>query len=208
MLDLLFHFDKHLVYVIQHFGSWTYAILFGIVFCETGLVVTPFLPGDSLLFVVGAFSATGALHPLIAAAILILAAIIGDSANYAVGRYFGARLIARHSRIISKERLDKTHQFFQRYGGKTIIIARFVPMVRTFAPFVAGLGNMDYAKFFFYNVVGGMLWVVLFIASGFFFGNLPAIKDNLSLVILIIIVISILPAIFEVIRLRGGGRIH
>jgi membrane-associated protein len=203
LLDLLLHFDKHLAYVLQQSGAWTYAILFGIVFCETGLVVTPFLPGDSLLFVVGAFCATGALSPWWASAVLILAAVLGDSANYAVGRYFGARLVARHSRLVSQERLERTHEFFRRYGGKTIVLARFVPMVRTFAPFVAGLGRMDYRKFFFYNVAGGVLWVGLFIAAGFFFGNLPLVKDNMSLVIFLIVVISVIPAVIEFFKAKA-----
>ena len=200
-LDFIFHFDKHLMYVVEHFGCWTYLILFLVIFCETGLVVLPFLPGDSLLFVVGAFSAVGAFNPIVVAGTLILAAIIGDSVNYAVGRYSGKKLIdGKEPRWINKQHLDRTHHFFKKYGGKTIILARFVPIVRSFAPFVAGFIRMDYPKFFLYNVVGGVLWVTLFMIVGFCFGNIPLVKENLSIVMLVIIFVSVLPAIVEFIR--------
>ncbi|MCX5716207.1 MAG: DedA family protein [Candidatus Omnitrophica bacterium] len=203
IIDLTFHFDRHLAFIIQHFGMWTYLILFLVIFAETGLVVTPFLPGDSLLFVVGAFSAAGAFHPLAAAVVLILAAVIGDSANYAIGRYLEKKLVdADKIRFINKKHLDKTHEFFKKYGGKTIILARFVPIVRTFAPFVAGFGYMDYPKFFFYNVTGGILWVAILVTAGFCFGNMPIVKDNLSFVILIIIFVSMLPAVIELIKTK------
>jgi len=203
MLDILLHFDKHLIYIVQHFGTWSYLIIFAIIFAETGLVVTPFLPGDSLLFVVGAFSATGAFHPLIVAVVLILAAVMGDSANYAIGRYFGRKIVdGKNTHFINKEHLDRTHHFFKKYGGKTIILARFLPMIRTFAPFVAGFIHMDYSKFFIYNIIGGILWVGIFVAGGFYFGNIPLVKENLSVVILIIIFVSILPAAFELIKAR------
>ncbi len=202
-MEFIFHFDKYLMYVVDHFGLWSYLILFAVIFAETGFVVTPFLPGDSLLFLIGAFSAAGAFHPLMVLVILILAAILGDSANYTIGRYFGKKLIdAKNSRLINKEYLGKTHNFFKKYGGKTIILARFVPIIRTFAPFVAGFIRMDYAKFVIYNVVGGILWVVIFVMGGFYFGNIPAVKENLSFVMLIIIFVSILPAIIELIKAK------
>jgi membrane-associated protein len=207
MLEYIVHFDKHLIYIIQHFGNLSYLILFAVIFAETGLVVTPFLPGDSLLFVIGTLSATGVFHPILVAVVLILAAILGDSINYTVGRYLGRRLIeGKHSRLINKEYLDRTHHFFKKYGGKTIILARFVPMVRTFAPFVAGFIHMDYPKFFFYNVVGGITWVAIFVAAGFYFGNIQIVKDNLSLVMLLIIILSVLPAIFEVMKVKRNPR--
>lgn len=206
-MDFIFHFDKHLAFTIQHFGLWTYFILFAIVFAETGLVVTPFLPGDSLLFVAGAFSAVGAFHPLILTAVLILAAVIGGSVNYAIGRHIGKKLVDTDKiRFINKEHIDRTHYFFKKYGGKTIILARFIPMVRTFAPFVAGFIHMDYPKFFIYNIAGGILWVTIFVAGGFCFGNIPAVKDNLSIVILIIIFVSVLPAVVELIRVKKGTK--
>lgn len=205
LIDYLVHFDKHLVFIAQHFGYWSYLILFLVVFAETGLVVTPFLPGDSLLFVVGAFSATGAFHPLVASVTLILAAIIGDSVNYTIGRYFGKKLVAsKYSRFINKDHLDKTHHFFKKYGGKTIILARFIPFVRTFAPFVAGFIHMDYRRFFLYNVIGGVLWVVFFVMIGFWFGNIPIIKNNLSLVMLIIVIASVIPAIAGFIKAKNS----
>lgn len=197
LIDLLLHVDKYLSSIIQSFGQWTYLLLFVVVFAETGLVVTPFLPGDSLLFAAGAFAAAGMLEVYWVAFILIVAAIIGDSVNYAVGKVFGQKLLEAHTKFFKKEYVDKTHRFFEKYGGKTIVIARFVPIVRTFAPFVAGLGKMSYVYFFTYNVMGAILWVVLFVFGGFLFGNLPVVKENFTLVIYVIVIISILPGVIE-----------
>jgi membrane-associated protein len=203
LVDFILHFDKHLTFILQHFGVWTYLILFLIIFCETGLVVTPFLPGDSLLFIVGAFSANGAFNLTGITLALVAAAIAGDSVNYAVGKYFGNRLLnAKKIRLIKKEYLDKTHAFFEKYGAKTIVFARFVPIVRTFAPFVAGLGQMNYGKFLLYNILGGALWVVIFVMGGYYFGNISLVKEHLTLVILIIIFISILPGLFHFFKSR------
>lgn len=198
LLDIVLHLDKHLHGLIQDYGAWVYVILFLIVFCETGLVVTPFLPGDSLMFAVGTFSAVeGGLNFWLVTALLVTAAILGDTVNYWVGRLVGQKLVERFPRLIRKEHLDKTHDFFERYGGKTIIIARFVPIVRTLAPFVAGVGKMTYPRFMSFNVVGGLLWIGLLVPAGYFFGNIPVVKKNFSAVILIIIVLSILPGVFE-----------
>ena len=203
LLDFFLHLDRHLQHLIEAYGLWTYLILAAIVFCETGLVITPFLPGDSLLFAAGAFCATGALQLEIVIPLLAAAAILGDAANYAVGYFFGPTLVHAHRvRFIRQQHLDRTHQFFEKYGGKTIVMARFVPIVRTLAPFVAGFGSMSYLRFSAYNVTGGILWVVLCTLGGYFFGNLPFVRDNFSLVILAIIVISILPGVFEWWRLR------
>jgi membrane-associated protein len=203
IFGFIFHFDRHLDLIVSHFGAWTYLFLFLILFAETGLVVTPFLPGDSLLFVVGAFSARGAFHPAGIFFILAFAAILGDSVNYAIGKYFGEAL-SRAERIpfFRKEHLARTHAFYEKYGAKTIVLARFVPIIRTFAPFVAGLGEMGYAKFFTYNVLGGILWVGIFVFGGYYFGNIPAVKEHFSLVILAIIVLSVLPALYEVAKAR------
>jgi len=202
-IDFLLHLDTHISVIIQQCGLWSYLLVFGIIFAETGLVVTPFLPGDSLLFVLGAFAAQGALHPLLLAGILILAAVAGDSVNYAFGKYLGARMLqAKRIHLFKKEHLDKAHNFYKKYGAKTIILARFIPLIRTFAPFVAGIARMDYGKFFLYNVAGGILWVVLLVFSGYFFGNVPIVKENFSLVVLLIIIISILPAVFEFLKAR------
>ncbi len=197
-IDLFFHLDKHLNYIIQSFGHWTYLLLFGIVFAETGLVVTPFLPGDSLLFAAGAISAAGGLKVWWLFIILALAAIIGDSVNYVVGKYIGLKLFAKpNSRIFKKEYLDRTHAFYEKYGGKTIILARFVPIVRTFAPFVAGAGSMSYLYFFTYNVVGGILWVAIFVFGGYYFGNMPLVKEHFSIAVFVIVILSILPGVIE-----------
>lgn len=200
--DFLLHVDVHLNEIILQYGTGTYAILFLIVFCETGLVVTPFLPGDSLLFAVGAFSAAGSLQVELIAMLLFVAAVLGDALNYSVGSYLGPRVLTDNHRFFKKEYLLKTEAFYEKYGAKTIIIARFVPIVRTFAPFVAGVGRMSYAKFAVYNVVGAFLWVTIFVAAGYFFGNLPAVRKNFTLVILAIIVISVLPAMIEIWRNR------
>lgn len=208
LLDFVLHLDKHLSPIIQEYGAWTYLLLFAIVFCETGLVVTPFLPGDSLLFAAGAFAATGSLSVWVLILVLIAAAVLGDTVNYWVGHFLGHRLIhARRYRVIKPEHLARTHEFFEKYGGKTIIIARFVPIVRTFAPFVAGLGSMSYGRFMSYNVVGGALWVTLCTAAGYIFGNLPIVKDNFSVVVLMIIFISLLPMVWEVWRVRRSTRL-
>jgi len=205
LADVFLHLNVHLKEIIAQYGGWTYAILFGVVFCETGLVVTPFLPGDSLLFAAGAFAGDGAfaLAPLMAT--LMTAAVLGDAVNYAIGKRLGPRVLTGRSRFLKKEYLDRTHRFYERYGGKTIIIARFVPIVRTFAPFLAGVGSMSYAKFAAYNVVGAMLWVSVCCLGGYCFGSLEFVKKNFSLVIMMIIAISILPAAIEIYRERRRG---
>jgi membrane-associated protein len=203
--DLFMHLDKHLSVVIQTYGVWTYSILFVIVFCETGLVVTPILPGDSLLFAAGAFAATGSLNVAVLFGLLAAAAILGDTVNYQIGHLIGPKVFHREdSRFLKKEYLERTHKFYEKYGGKTIIIARFVPIIRTFAPFVAGVGAMTYSRFIVYNVIGGIAWVILFVFGGYYFGNLPLVKKNFSLVILAIIVISVMPGVIEFLRARYG----
>lgn len=203
-IDLFLHLDVHLSGITRDYGAWTYLILFAVVFCETGLVITPFLPGDSLLFAVGALTAnpeTG-LNIWWMLLLLTLGAILGDTVNYQIGHYLGPKVFSEGRRWLKREHLQRTHVFFEKYGGKTIIIARFVPIVRTFAPFVAGVGAMTYWKFLLYNVVGGIAWVAGFLFTGYLFGNMPLVKKNFSLVILAIIIISILPAIFEYWRAR------
>src|SRR3989338_9072764 len=203
ILDLFIHLDHHLNSIIANYGTWTYLILCLIIFCETGLVVTPFLPGDSLLFAVGALAATGPLKIELAVVLLSFAAILGDSVNYAIGHTLAPKIFRHENiRFIKKEYLIRTEQFYAKYGGKTIIFARFIPIIRTFAPFLAGVGSMSYRRFAIYNVAGGILWVTLFIMSGFYFGNLPLIKRNFTLVIFAIIIISILPGVFEFLRHR------
>jgi membrane-associated protein len=203
LVDLVLHLDKHLRDIIATYGGWTYGLLTLIVFCETGLVVTPFLPGDSLLFAAGAFAATGALRLEWLFLLLGAAAVLGDSVNYSIGALLRHRL-ADHGRLplVKKEHLDRTHAFYEKYGAKTIIIARFVPIVRTFAPFVAGVGEMSYKRFMAYNVIGGLGWVAICLLAGYFFGNLPFVQNNFSLVVLAIIVVSLLPAVVEVVRER------
>ncbi len=203
LLDVVLHLDRHLAVLIQDYGPWTYAILFLIVFCETGLVVTPFLPGDSLLFAVGTFCAIGALDLGLSMLLLAAAAILGDAVNYAIGYRLGPRVF-RHegSRFLRREYLDRTHQFYERYGPSTIVIARFVPIVRTFAPFVAGIGRMSYARFAAYNVGGALLWIVSLVLGGYAFGNIPVVRRNFSLVIFAIIIISLLPGVIEFLRQR------
>jgi membrane-associated protein len=203
LLDIVLHLDKHLEAITLQYGTTTYAILCLIVFCETGLVVTPFLPGDSLLFAAGAVSSLGTLNPLALALGMIVCAILGDTVNYQVGKAIGPRVMkGEKSRLFNKKHLDKTHAFFEKYGGKTIIIARFVPIVRTFAPFVAGAGAMNYRKFIVYNVVGAIAWVTLLFGAGYLFGQTEIIKKNFSRVIFLIIFISILPGIIEYLRNR------
>ncbi|MDR1913545.1 MAG: DedA family protein [Clostridiales bacterium] len=204
-IDFILHITDHLEYLISNYGGWVYAILFLIIFCETGLVVTPFLPGDSLLFAIGALSSTfpDKINVHLMALALICAAVLGDATNYAIGRFFGKKLFSNpKSKIFKQSYLDKTHNFFEKYGGKTIILARFVPIVRTFAPFVAGMGRMSYLHFASYNVVGGVVWVALFTYVGHFFGSLQFVKDNLEVLLISIIFISLLPGIIEVLRAR------
>lgn len=205
IIDFILNIDKHMVEIVNQYHLWTYAILFIIIFCETGLVVTPFLPGDSLLFVAGAISALpeSPINIHLMVLIVFAAAFLGDSCNYAVGRFFGEKLFRNpNSRIFKRSYLDKTHQFYNKYGGKTIILARFVPIVRTFAPFVAGMGKMHYTYFIIYNVVGGAVWVAIFCYVGYFFGDMPFVQDNLKILIVAIILISILPAVIEVLRAK------
>jgi membrane-associated protein len=207
IVDFLLHLDRHLAQVISTYGTWTYALLFAIVFMETGLVVTPFLPGDSLLFAAGSFAALGALDVRLLFALLVFAAVLGDNLNYAIGRYLGPKVFHyERSRFFNPDHLRKTHGFYEKYGVKTIIIARFVPIVRTFSPFVAGVGAMSYPRFLAFDVVGGILWVGICVFAGYFFGNLPVVKQNFTLVILAIILVSILPAVFEFLRHRAGSR--
>jgi len=201
--DIFMHLDKHLGAVIQAYGTWTYLILFLIIFCETGLVVTPILPGDSLLFAAGAFAAIGALEVMWLFILLSIAAIAGDTVNYGIGSFMGPKVFHKENvRFLNREYLDRTHQFYERHGGKTIIIARFMPIIRTFAPFVAGLGKMTYVRFISYNVVGGVVWIAVFIFGGYYFGNIPMVKRNFTLVIVAIIFLSILPGIIEFVRHR------
>ncbi|RIL03474.1 MAG: DedA family protein [Proteobacteria bacterium] len=209
-IDLFLHLDRHLADLTQALGPWIYFLLFAIVFCETGLVVTPFLPGDSLLFAIGALASIpdSGLSLGIIAALLIAAAILGDAVNYAVGAYVGPRVFAsEQSRWLNKKHLMRTHEFYEKYGGKTIILARFVPIVRTFAPFVAGVGSMTYARFALYNVTGAIAWVLSFLLAGYFFGQLPVVKEYFHLVIVAIIVISVLPMVFEFVRARREARV-
>lgn len=201
LIDFILHIDQHLQFIVAQYGIWIYAILFLLIFCETGLVVTPFLPGDSLLFAAGSIAAVGEMNVHLMVALLLIAAIVGDAVNFALGKYFGQRLFANpQSKIFKQIYLHKTQEFYQKHGGKTIIIARFMPIVRTFAPFVAGMGHMHYGHFIRYNCIGAVIWVVLFSYAGYFFGNLPIIKQNLSLALIIIIAISLLPAVIEILR--------
>jgi membrane-associated protein len=203
IIDIALHLDRYLSTIIQQYGAWTYGILFLVIFVETGFVVVPFLPGDSLLFAAGTFAALKALNIGGLIALLAAAAIIGDTVNYWIGHAVGPKIFHRdQSRIFRKEYLDRTHAFFEKYGGKTIIIARFVPIVRSFAPLVAGIGRMSYGRFIAFNVVGGIGWVVLLTGAGYFFGNIPFVKRNFSLAILAIIIISTLPAVTEALRQR------
>jgi membrane-associated protein len=204
LLDFILHFDEHLTEIIHAYGSLTYAILFSIVFAETGLVVLPFLPGDSLLFATGALAAFGSLNLMALLVVLIAAAILGDSVNYWIGNLFGQKIVD-NSKItfINQEHIDKTEAFYQKHGGKTIILARFIPIIRTFAPFVAGVGKMNYQTFFSYNVIGGVAWVSAFTLAGYFFGNIPLIKDHFELAVVAIIVLSVVPIIIEYIKHRN-----
>jgi membrane-associated protein len=204
-IDVFLHLDQHLGAWSQMLGPWLYVVLFGIVFAETGLVVTPFLPGDSLLFAVGALASVpdSAIDVRVAAVLLLVAAVLGDAVNYAVGHFMGPKVFTREdSRWLNKKHLERTHEFYEKYGAKTIILARFVPIVRTFAPFVAGVGSMTYAKFATYNVVGAVAWVLSLVLAGYYFGQIPTIQRNFHYVVLAIIVISILPIVFEFVRAR------
>lgn len=207
LIDTLLHLDKHLDALVGQYGPWVYLILFLIIFCETGLVITPFLPGDSLLFTVGALAARpDGLNIWAVFGLMLVAAILGDTVNYWIGHLIGDQLVARFPKLIRKEHLDRTHAFYERYGGKTIIIARFVPIVRTLAPFVAGAGRMTYSRFMLYNVTGALLWMVLLLPAGYFFGNMEIVRNNFGKVVILIIVLSILPAILEFFRERARLR--
>ena len=201
IIDFILHIDQHLTELAAQYGAWIYGILFLIIFCETGLVVMPLLPGDSLLFAAGSIAAIDKMNIHLMVVLLIIAAILGDAVNFMIGKFFGEKLFANpNSKIFKQSHLQKTQQFYAKHGGKTIILARFIPIVRTFAPFVAGMGHMTYHHFLAYNVIGGVLWVTIFSYLGYFFGNMDIVKDNLSLVLVAIIVLSILPAIIEIIR--------
>mgnify|MGYP001564533224 FL=1 len=201
LFDFIIHIDKYLGSIIQNYGTFSYLILFLIIFLETGLVITPFLPGDSLIFVAGTFAAKNVINVYLLFLILITAAILGDTFNYWIGKYFGENIFSK-SRFFKKEYLDKTKEFYNKHGGKTIIIARFIPIIRTFAPFVAGIGKMNYFKFLVYNISGGIGWVGLFLFGGYFFGNIKFVQDNLSFIVLAIILVSLVPPIIEVLRNR------
>ena len=205
--DMLLHLDKYIDLLIRDYGMWTYLIFFIIVFCETGLVVTPFLPGDSLLFVAGTFAALGSLNLTWLLVILSAAAILGDTINYWIGNYIGPKVFQmQNSRVFRKEYLDRTHQFYEKYGPITIVIGRFIPIIRTFAPFLAGVGSMTYGKFLTYNVVGGILWIASFTLGGYFFGNLPFVRKNFTAVIIAIIIISVMPTVIEYMRQRRQAK--
>ncbi len=208
LIDLFLHLDKHLSQIIQNYGVWTYLLLFLVIFMETGFVVTPFLPGDSLLFAAGTFASPAlgsSLNIFLLWALLCTAAILGDTVNYWIGHFIGPKAFTGEIRFLKKEYLDRTHDFYEKHGGKTIIIARFIPIIRTFAPFVAGIGAMNYGRFITYNVVGGVVWVTIFTFGGYYFGNLPFVKENFSLVVIAIIFISVVPMIFEFIKQRTSG---
>ena len=205
-IDLFLHLDRHLTELVGQYGAWTYGILFGIIFAETGFVVTPFLPGDSLLFAAGAIAALGPLDPVFLIVLLIAAAVLGNTVNYSVGRWVGPRAFTGEVKWLRKDYLDRAHAFVEKHGVVTIIITRFAPILRTFAPFVAGVGAMGYRRFTLYNAIGATLWVGLFVGAGYFFGNLPQVKHNFSLVILGIIVISTLPIAWEVVKGWRAGK--
>lgn len=209
LIDFILHAENHLVWFIQNYGIWIYALLFLIVFCETGLVVTPFLPGDSLLFAVGTLAVQPEMNLRIeiVTTLLLIAAILGDAVNYSVGKFIGPRVFHfEDSRFFKRAHLMKAHAFYEKYGGRAIILARFVPIVRTFAPFVAGVGTMNYPKFALYNITGAILWVGLFVGGGYFFGNLPFVRNNMKIVILGIIIVSVLPIAWEMFRAWIGAR--
>jgi membrane-associated protein len=203
LAEFILHIDRHLIELTTEYGAWTYAILFLIVFCETGLVVTPFLPGDSLLFAAGALAAgPGGLSAIVVLVLLMAAAILGDSVNYAIGSTVGTRVFDGRYRILKRKHLERTNQFYAKYGGKTIVLARFVPIVRTYAPFVAGAASMAYSRFVFFNVTGGVAWVGIFVLGGYFFGNIPVVQENFGLVVIVIILLSVLPIALEYLKHR------
>ncbi|HSG26202.1 MAG TPA: DedA family protein [Anaerolineales bacterium] len=206
IVDFIVHIDVHLAQIIQDYNTWTYGILFAIVFAETGFVVTPFLPGDSLIFAAATFAAKGALNPWLIFITMTTAGIIGDGVNYSIGHYIGPRVFTEDMRFLKREYLDKAHEFFEKHGGKAVVLARFMPIVRTFVPFVAGAGSMTYSKFVVYNVFGAVVWVGLFTVLGYFFGTIPAVEENFTFVIFAIIILSILPPIFEAVRERNKAK--
>ncbi len=204
LVDFILHIGDHLQELVKNYGNWIYAILFAIVFCETGLVVLPFLPGDSMLFAAGTIAAVGDMNIFVLIGLLIVAAILGDFVNFEIGKHFGQKLFSNpNSKIFKQSYLQKTHDYYERYGGRTIIIARFIPIVRTFAPFVGEMGNMNYAQFARYNIVGAVLWVVSFTTLGYFFGQLPFVKEHFSWIMIAIIVFSVVPMVIEIIRHRN-----
>jgi membrane-associated protein len=202
IIDFILHIDVHLNSIITHYGTWTYGIIFLIIFCETGFVVTPFLPGDSLLFAAGAFAASGSLNVGVLLGLCWIAAVVGDNINYAIGRYLGPKVFQSDSRLLNRKYLLQAHAFYERHGGKAIILARFVPIVRTFSPFVAGVSAMRYPRFLAFDVAGGALWIGLFISAGYFFGNIPAVKKNFEVVIIAIILVSVMPMVVHWLRAR------
>ncbi|RLD04519.1 MAG: DedA family protein [Chloroflexota bacterium] len=206
LIDFILHMDVHLNEIISNYGVWTYGILFLVIFMETGFVVTPFLPGDSLLFAAGTFAALGSLNPFYLFLLLTVAAILGDTVNYSIGHYIGPRAFSGEIKFLKQEHLDKTQEFYKKHGGKTIILARFIPIIRTFAPFVAGVGVMKYKKFILYKVVGGIAWVAIFTFLGYFFGNIEFVRKNFELVIFAIIFISFIPPVLEVIKARKESK--
>lgn len=206
LFDFIIHIDEHLAEIISNYGTFTYAILFLIVFIETGLVIMPFLPGDSLIFAAAAFAAKGVLNPWLIFVLLTLAGIIGDAVNYSIGHYIGPRVFTDDIRFLKREHLDNAHEFFEKYGGKAVILGRFMPFIRTFVPFVAGAGAMNYPRFFAYNVIGAVVWVGIFTALGYFFGNIPAVEKNFTYVIFAIIFISVLPPFLEVLKERRESK--
>jgi membrane-associated protein len=207
-IDFVLHIDRHLVEIVTNYQSWTYAILFLIIFCETGLVVTPFLPGDSLLFAAGAVAAMDGnpLNIYYLVPLILLAAFIGDNTNYAIGRFLGIKVYQKDYRFIKRKYLDETHAFYEKHGGKTLIIARFMPIIRTFAPFVAGVGTMKYRRFLMFCVVGNLLWVTIFSFAGYYFGNIPIVKRNFSLVVFAIIFVSFIPPMYAFVKQLVGNR--
>jgi membrane-associated protein len=206
VVDFILHLDTHLLVLVQEYGSWIYAILFAIIFSETGLVIAPFLPGDSLLFVTGALCGMGSLELHVLLPLLMLAAFGGDNSNYWIGRLLGLRLLSRASpHLVKHEHLEKTHRFFDRHGGKTILFARFLPIIRTFAPFVAGIGTMSYRLFVLFSALGSLAWIGSITLAGYFFGNIPAIKNNLTLMIIVIVFVSFIPAMLQFLRHRRGA---
>ncbi len=204
-IDIFLHLDKHLADILQMFGGWTYALLFFVIFLETGFVVTPFLPGDSLLFAAGTFAALGDLNLALLFLVMALGAIFGDTVNYWIGHYIGPRAFSGEIKYLKQEHLDRTHEFYEKHGGFAVVLGRFVPIIRTFVPFVAGIGAMTYSHFITYNIIGGLAWTGIFLSLGYFFGNIPVVKENFSLVIIGIILVSLLPGVWEYLKARREG---